>query len=83
MSLILLPLFNMESELIILPLKSLVLIGSQKAFTLTLAEPNYSSFHTEVFKSPQWSPCSQSKLFSNPKGRAYGLIRELPGALSY
>lgn len=41
----------MESELIILPLKSSVLIGSQKAFALTLAEHNYSSFHTEVLKS--------------------------------
>lgn len=44
--------FNMESEIIILPLKSSVLIGSQKVFAMTLEEHNYSSFHTEVLKSP-------------------------------
>lgn len=42
----------MKSEIIILPLNSSVLIGSQKAFALTLTEHNYSSFHIEVLKSP-------------------------------
>lgn len=42
----------MESEIIILPLKSSVFIGSQKVFAMTLEEHNYSSFHTEVLKSP-------------------------------
>lgn len=73
----------MESELIILPLKSSVLIGSQKAFALTLAEHNYSSFHTEVLKSPQSSPCTQSMLFSNLEGKPPVLIKKIQVAARY
>lgn len=73
----------MESELIIFSLNSSVLIGSQKAFALTLAEHNYFSFHIEVLKSPQSSPCTYSTLFSNLKGKAPGVIKELQRASRY